>query len=153
MLLRYLASIPTMLDGWRTDPLCDSKGNLLVANAATVGSTAGAANASSRIVSAAGTTNLTVAKNAAGSLYGFTLSNVAAYDVYLKFYNSVAATVGTTVPRLSVRVPAGAYIIRDFSMGHYFDTGISYALTKLSADNDTTAVAAGDVVQLNIEYA
>lgn len=153
MLMRFLTSRPTILTGERTDPYCDSSGALLVANAATVGATAGAANAASRIVSSAATTNLTVAKSSAGSLYGITLSSAAAYDVFLKVYNSAAAVVGTTTPRLTYRIPAGSYFVKDFSMGHYFDTGISYAFTLGAADNSTVAIAAGDVVHVAVEYA
>jgi hypothetical protein len=36
--------------------------------------------------------------------------------------------------------------------GLYFSTGIAYGLTGAAADSDTTALTAGDVVGVNIDY-
>lgn len=106
----------------------------------------------SRIPSAAGTTNATVAKASAGDLWTITGTNASAAVKYLKFYNVASApTVGTTAIVLTLALPVGAF---RFNMaGHYFGTGIAYALTGLAADADTTALAAADILGLNVTYA
>lgn len=98
-------------------------------------------------IEAAATTNATSTKASAGVVYQWQFTNVAAYPVYIKFYNKASApTVGTDVPILKVAVPAGAMATMPHGPGVTFSTGIAYAITKLVADSDTTVVAAGDVV-------
>lgn len=105
----------------------------------------------SRIVSAAATTNATVAKAANGTLRRVTGYNAAASARFLKFYDkSTAPTVGTDTPRKTLYLPASTAFAIDCD--DYFGQGISYALTGLAADNDTTALTAGDVVCLNVDY-
>ncbi len=99
----------------------------------------------SRVVAAA-STNATSLKATAGKLYTLDLFNAAAYTVFLKFYNKATSpTVGTDTPVWTVPIPAGAGYSKTFYFGKTFTTGISFAITKLQADNDTTAVAASDV--------
>jgi hypothetical protein len=98
-----------------------------------------------RVVSAA-TTNATSIKGTAGNLVNVDLFNVAAYDVFVKLYNKASApTVGTDTPVWTVPIKAGQGYARTFQLGKSFPTGIALAITKLQADSDTTAVAAGDV--------
>lgn len=100
---------------------------------------------SSRVVAAA-TTNATSLKTSAGNLVDIDLFNVAAYTVFVKFYNKASApTVGTDTPVWTLPLPTGSGYGRSFPFGKLFSTGIAYAITKLQADSDTTVVAAGDV--------
>jgi hypothetical protein len=100
---------------------------------------------SSRI-NAAASTNATSLKASAGQVYSIDVFNVAAYDVFLKFYNKASApTVGTDTPVWTIPIKAGAGYSNVFPLGKAFSTGIAYAITKLQADSDTTAVAALDV--------
>lgn len=100
---------------------------------------------SSRVVSAA-TTNATSLKASAGNIYQIDLFNVATYDIFVKFYDKGSApTVGTDTPVWTIPIKAGTGYARSFHMGRSFATGIAYAITKLQADSDTTAVAASDV--------
>lgn len=102
--------------------------------------------ATSSRINAAASTNSTSLKASAGQLYNLDVFNVAAYDVFLKFYNKASApTVGTDVPIWTIPIKAGAGYSNAFVAGKTFSTGIAYAITKLQADTDTTAVAAGDV--------
>lgn len=106
----------------------------------------------SRIVSAAASTNGTTAKASAGDLHRIRGYNAAAAVRYLKIYNKASApTVGTDTPVLTYALgPA-----REFDIdagGFYFSTGIAYAMTTGSADADTGALTAADVVGLNITY-
>lgn len=100
---------------------------------------------SSRVVAAA-TTNATNLKASAGKMMSVRVFNVAAYDVFLKFYNKASApTVGTDTPVWTIPLKTGTGFSEHFHLGFDFSTGISYAITKLQADTDTTAVAASDV--------
>lgn len=105
----------------------------------------------SRLLSAA-TTNATSVKASAGQVYGFYLFNSAAYTVFLKLYNKASApTVGTDTPFMTIPVPAGGGAVADWDSGIALGTGIAFAITKLVADADTTAVAANDLV-VNLLY-
>jgi hypothetical protein len=104
-----------------------------------------------RIVSAAASTNATSAKATNGTLKRVIGYNAAASARYLKFYNSTGApTVGTDTPRMTIYLPASTGFALDFD--DYFSQGIAYALTTGSADNDTGALTAGDVLGLNVSY-
>ena len=112
------------------------------------------ANAASRLLTAAATTNSTNAKASTGNLFKITL-NVAVAGKFLKLYNKATApTVGTDTPVMTIPLPTTGFVQIDFGpTGLYFATGIGYALTGLIADADTTAVASGDVTGLNLVYA
>lgn len=105
----------------------------------------------SRIVSAAASTNATVAKAAPGTVKMVSGYNAASGARYLKFYNKTSApTVGTDTPRKTIYLPAtSAFAI---PMDDYYSQGIAYALTGGSADSDTTALTAADVLALNVDY-
>lgn len=108
--------------------------------------TAVANGATSSRVNSAASTNATSLKPSAGQGYNIDVFNVAAYTVFLKLYNKVSApTVGTDVPIWTIPVPASGGYSKFFALGKTFSTGIAYAITKLQADSDTTAVAAGDL--------
>lgn len=98
-----------------------------------------------RIVSAA-TTNATSVKASAGKVMSLRVFNNAAYDVFFKFYDKASApTVGTDTPTWTIPLKAGTGYSDHFHIGDDFTTGIAYAITKLQADTDTTAVAVNDV--------
>lgn len=108
-----------------------------------------------RLISAAASTNGTSVKGSAGNVFRIRGYNAAAALRYLKLYNKASApTVGTDVPVLTIALPPTAAF--DFDLGgadgHYFSAGIAYAITGAAADNDTTALTAGDVTALNITY-
>lgn len=97
-------------------------------------------------VNAIASTNATSLKASAGNIYGIHVFNVAAYDVFLKLYNKASApTVGTDTPVWTIPVKAGGGFSANFPVGTPFGLGIAYAITKLQADTDTTAVVAGDL--------
>lgn len=109
------------------------------------------ATKSSRIASAAASTNATVAKASAGTLRRVTGYNAAAALRYVKFYDSaVSPTVGTTTIRKSIAIPATTAFSLEFD--DYFGQGIAYALTTGAADNDTGALTAADITNLNVDY-
>jgi hypothetical protein len=106
-----------------------------------------AANPTASTINSAATTNATSVKNAAGNLYQITASNINAATRYLKIYNKASApTVGTDIPVLTIPIPTNT--VQNIEFGTYglrLGTGIALAITGAAADNDTTAVAAGDV--------
>lgn len=109
-------------------------------------------DSTSRIVSAAASTNATSAKASAGKVSRVIGYNAASALRYLKFYNKASApTVGTDTPVLTIALPPLTAF--DLNIEHYFSTGIAYALTTAAADNDTGALTAGDVTALNVLYA
>lgn len=131
-------------------------GSLVVESAAeSASASAGGIPSTARLASAAASTNATNVKTSAGRVYSVQLLNTAAYPVYLVLYDSAASppVPGTTTIRKKIPVPAGAAYQGDWAVGLSFANGIGYALTKLAADADTTVLVAGDVLQLNIDYA
>lgn len=125
---------------------------VLSAGAATIGAvyvtgrTTGGASMGKAI--SAATTNATLLKSSAGTIYGVSASNSGASWAYLKLYNKASApVVGTDVPVKVIGIPPGQQVQSvDPDMGVAFATGISYAITAGAADNDTTAVALNQVV-------
>lgn len=116
---------------------------------------AGGISTTARLASAAASTNATNVKTSAGRIYGVQGKNVAAYDVYLVLYDSATnpPVPGSTTIRKKILIPAGAaFSLLDNPLGYYFANGIGYAFTKLAADADTTALAAGDILAFNLDY-
>ncbi len=113
------------------------------------------ANAASRLLSSANTTNGTSVKASAGNVFRIRGNNTVASKRYFKLYNKASApTVGTDTPVLTFLILASAEFVIDVggSYGHYFSTGIAYAITGAAADNDTTAIGTGDIECLNLTY-
>jgi hypothetical protein len=112
----------------------------------TTGLSASATGATSSRVVSATTVNNTNLKGSAGRIYNIDVFNVAAYDVFMKFYNKATApAAGTDTPVWTVPLKSGTGFARSFPAGKSFATGIGYAITKLQADSDTTVIAASDV--------
>lgn len=121
----------------------------------TIASAAGAGGVAltSRIVSAAATTNATNAKVTAGRVYAIQGYNAANAVRWLKLYNKASAPmVGTDVPVKTLALPPSAVFAFDWLDGYSFTTGIAYALTTGAPDNDTGALTAGDILGLNVDY-
>lgn len=108
-----------------------------------------------KLISAA-STNSTVVKASPGNLYTIVAIGFTSTVRYLKLYNKATApVVGTDVPVMTIPVPANiqaAGVVIPVSVGIDFSNGISMAITSGSADNDTVAIVAGDVV-VNLVYA
>lgn len=110
-------------------------------------------DSTSRIVSALGTTNATIAKGASGDLFQASGFNNAVAVRYLKFYNKATTpTPGSETVVFTLALPPMAPFVFDWPSGFYFSAGIAYALTTGSADNDTGALTAADITGLNVSY-
>ncbi len=92
-------------------------------------------------------------KATGGKLYGWYIHNDGAAKVYVKFYDATAAAVvvGTTTPRMTVPLPAGAAANVEFTNGITFAAAICVAATTGVADANTVAPAANQVVA-NVLY-
>ena len=114
----------------------------------------GDSTTTARLLSSAATTNAAIVSAIAASVFAVTLSNASAANKFLKFYNKATApTVGTDIPMLTFLLPPGGIFFLDRPAGIYFSNGIAYAITGAAADADTTALAVGDILCFNLEYA
>jgi len=106
------------------------------------------------LVSAA-STNATNVKASAGTIYSLSGFNLNASPRYLKIYDKASSpTVGTDTPVAVFMMPGnanGSGFSKAFSVGLALSNGFSFAITGGIADNDTTAVGAGDCV-INYSY-
>jgi hypothetical protein len=126
-----------------------SSGTVTTVTTVTGVTTAGtpAAPATPLIINSAATTNVQLVLTGTSGLQAFYASNTGASDAFVKLYNKATApTVGTDVPAMVVRVPAGGQVeLTPGFNGYRFALGLGLAITGLAADADTTAVAAGQV--------
>lgn len=98
------------------------------------------------IINSAATTNGTVLKASAGTLYNIMAFNANAAVRYLKIYNSLTVNVGTTTPAIVIAIPPlGTVNFNLGALGQRFSTGICLGMTTGIADNDTGAVAAAEI--------
>lgn len=98
------------------------------------------------IINSAATTNGTVVKATAGTLYSIVVSNTGAAVAFLKLHNSATVVVGTTAVAMTIPIPAGAVLDIGYGpQGMRYGTGICLSITNLAADADTTAVTLGQV--------
>ncbi len=109
-------------------------------------------NGSSRLVSSAASTNAKSVKATAGRIFTITGFNSNAAVRYLKLYNTTGVpNVGTDVPVWTEYLaPQSKFLIN--LEGFQASNGIGYAFTVNVADNDATAVGAGDIMAFNLGY-
>ncbi|MDB5167673.1 MAG: hypothetical protein JWN26_818 [Candidatus Saccharibacteria bacterium] len=98
-------------------------------------------------LSSAASTNANLVKNGFTKIYSINASNAGAAAAFLKIFNlAVAPTVGTSVPYLTVPIPASGIVGVNFgALGMTFGTGLSLSITNLIADTDTTSVTNAQV--------
>lgn len=97
-------------------------------------------------------TNGALVLTGTSSLHCLWATNIGATPAFVKLYNKATApTVGTDVPEMIIPVPAavsgvpGVASINPGFLTFRFALGLGIAITGGMADNDTTAVAAGQV--------
>ena len=80
------------------------------------------------------------------TLYGCVISNEhATADMFVQYYNSAAVTPGTTVPVITIQVPAQVGKEVEWVGGITFDTALSVVALTGGNDADTTGAATDDV--------
>ena len=104
------------------------------------------------ILNSAATTNGTIVKASAGTIYNVKLTNNGAAAAYFKLHNSTTVTVGTTAVADWIKIPAGESISVSYgSKGMRYGTGICFSITGGVGDTDTAAVLLGQV-KVNLSY-
>ena len=98
-------------------------------------------------LSSAATTNATSVKATAGTVFQIVASNVGAAVAFLKVFNlATAPTVGTSVPVLTISLPASGVVQIPFgALGMRFSAGIAFDITNLVADTDASVISAAQV--------
>jgi hypothetical protein len=103
----------------------------------------------------AATTNPTNIKPAPGALYSVIAHNTTTTTAYLKFIDKATAPTCGTDPVVQTIPISGTVASTDtiplaipYTFGVNFNAGISFCITGLQADNDTTAVGTGITVSL-----
>ena len=106
----------------------------------------------SYILNSAATTNGALILTGTSGLQALYATNTGATAAFIKLFNKATApTVGTDVPTMILTVPAavsgvpGSVQITPGFSGYRFALGLGIAITGAVADNDTTAIAAGQV--------
>lgn len=103
-------------------------------------------------LTATASTNATLVKNSAANLGGGVVTNTSAAAVWLKIFNkNTAPVVGTDTPVLTVQIPAGGQArVTDCipAIGMRLPSGLAFSITANPAKTDTTAIAAGVIVEL-----
>lgn len=166
--------------GVRQSVRCDANGNLLIVDntgaeadystiitplnsingALFTQSVAGKAFYIRSAASTNGTAVTTVDGNSspiAAWIYDIVLHNSGVAAAYFKLYDDPALVVGTTVPKLVIKLPADTTVVVNFAKGfnprmngggssNHIGSGFSFAITALATTADTTAVAADQVV-------
>jgi hypothetical protein len=142
---------PGTNDQAKSFPVNISGGTVTAVTSVTTAGTP-AAPATPLIINSAATTNGALVLTGTSGLQAFYATNIGATAAFVKLYNKATApTVGTDVPAMIIPVPAAvagvpgvAQISPGFN-GYRFALGLGIAITGAVADNDTTAVAAGQV--------
>jgi hypothetical protein len=143
-LLLLLAKLPSL------GPKASS-GSVSIAPASDASFTITPASNTSRIASAAASLNPTVAKASPGTVRQVSGFCARSTPVFLRLYDTAGTPVpGTTAIRKVIYLPPLSPFVLD--MNDRFATGIAYALTTGSADNDTGVLNAGDILSLNVDY-
>jgi hypothetical protein len=100
---------------------------------------------------AAGSTNATNIKNAAGQVYGWYIFNNASAIRKVAFHNTAGSPTAGASIFFTLVIPASSGANVSFPMGIAFSTGIAITTVTGMADNDTAAVTANDL-NINIFY-
>ena len=105
-----------------------------------------------RIVSAAASTNLTQISDSPCTVMRISGYNARASAVFIRLYNIAdgSVTVGTSATYWSVEIPATTAF--SIPVEQTFATACSLAMTTGSADNDTGALTAADILHLAVTY-
>tara|TARA_R100000544_G_scaffold35878_1_gene23562 strand:- start:134 stop:553 length:420 start_codon:yes stop_codon:yes gene_type:complete len=98
-----------------------------------------------KVISAA-STNLTLIKKGGGTVYSITLFNKTNADKHVRLFDKASAPVNADTSLVTYAIPADDSLNISLPIGVEFKLGIGINLTTGSADGDSNAVAAGDIV-------
>lgn len=91
-----------------------------------------------------------VIKASPGNLYGYSLTNLTAGTIFVKFYNKATAPTAADTPALIVMVPASqsVYVPPNNGIIQSFSAGISVRAVTGAADADTTSPATAPIIDV-----
>lgn len=120
-----------------------------------VATTTGGVPFNFQLPTSAANNNATNVKASKGQVFFVIAFNSSTTLAYLKLFNSAGVpTPGVDTPVMTLPIPPGGGIALDLNIAiSLFPLGIAMALLRGAALNDNTAVAANDIVGLNIGYA
>lgn len=90
-----------------------------------------------------GTDNAANISPVPGSIVDINLGNKAAYWVYVKLYNKVAAPSNADTPIQVLPVPPGGGLVKTINFP--YAAGLGIRIVKGATDSDNTVVVAGDL--------
>jgi hypothetical protein len=111
------------------------------------------ATKSYRVLSAAASDNAAVAFDSPSSLRHIIGNNARAGAVYLRIYalkSTLAVPTSVDTPAMTIYLPASSAFAIDLGDGFECNFGIGIRMTTGSADNDASALTAGDILGLNL---
>ena len=79
-------------------------------------------------------------------MYSISLHNNTSSDVFVRLFDKASAPVNADIPAAIFCVAADSYLDVSLPIGIAFKLGIGMNLTSGSANGNTNAVGAGDVV-------
>jgi hypothetical protein len=136
-------------------PAAQISGTQPVSGTVTATVTAGTVNpvvpATPYILNSAASTNEALILTGTSGLQAFYATNTGATIAFVKLYNKATAPISTDIPAMILSVPAavsgvpGVCTLPIGFSGFRFALGLGIRITGAVADNDTTAVAAGQV--------
>jgi|TARA_R100000081_G_scaffold91787_1_gene70937 hypothetical protein len=91
-------------------------------------------------------TNLDFIKKGGGSVYAISLHNNTSSDIFIRLFDKATAPVNSDIPTAIFCIAADSYLDLSLEVGFQFKLGLGMNLTTGSADGNTNAVGAGDVV-------
>lgn len=106
-----------------------------------------------RLVASAASDNATVAFDGPCILDQITGLNTKASTVFLKIYklaSNLAAPTSADTPFMTIPLQASVEFSFVYPKGIQFNFGLGFRLVTGSADNDAVAVAANDILGLNL---
>jgi hypothetical protein len=103
----------------------------------------------SRLIASAASDNATQIHATFHQLRQVVGYNARTSAVYLKVYDKNGVPASTDTPIITLYLPASSAFEITFHDGVRFSAGMGYRLTTGGADNDTSAIAANDILALN----
>jgi hypothetical protein len=123
----------------------------LAAGTAAIGTVGASAPATPYILNSAASTNEALILTGTSGLQAFYATNTGATVAFVKLYNKATAPISSDIPAMILTVPAavsgvpGVCTLPIGFSGFRFALGLGIRITGAVADNDTTAVAAGQI--------
>lgn len=108
-------------------------------------------NANYRLLASLATTNFVLVSATARSIHKVQGRKATAGAAWLKIYNKATLPTVADVPVMSIELQPSLPFDIDLK-GLTLTLGLGISITALPADNDVTAIAAGDVVGLNVSW-